>query len=200
MSPITHGLLSWALGERALDDDGDAARVAAAGLLPDLDSLGVVADLTNGWLGRPPTEYYADLHHWLMHGAPGALALASLLCWRAKERGKVFLLALLTFHLHLLCDVVGSRGPDPTEGIWPIYYFGPFSHTHGVWVWQDQWLLNGWQNVSLTLALLSWTLYLAWRSDRSPFLPWAPKIHRGFVSALRGRFGSPSKAISEGSA
>ncbi len=165
--------------------------MAVAGLLPDLDSLGVIADLANGWLGRPATEYYATFHHWLFHGAPGALAIAGLLCWKAKERGKVFLLALVIFHLHLLCDVVGSRGPDPSEGIWPIYYLGPFSQTHGVWIWQDQWLLNGWQNVSLTVLLLCWVFYLAWRYDRSPLQPWAPAAHRGFVSTLRARFGNP---------
>lgn len=185
--------MSWTLGERFLKDPGDAVRVAAAGLLPDLDSLGIVVDLGNGWLGRPATEYYASLHHFLLHGAAGALAVAGFLCWKAKERGKVFALSLFAFHLHLLCDVVGSRGPDPSEGIWPVYYWGPFSSSSGVWIWQDQWALNGWQNVSLTVALLVWVFYLAWRSDRSPLLPWASRAHRAVVDALRARFGQPGQ-------
>lgn len=193
LSPITHGLLSWAIGERALKDSGDVARVALAGLLPDLDSLGVIFDLANRWLGRPPTDYYASLHHWLLHGAAGALVVAGALCWRAKERGKVFLLAIVAFHLHLLCDIVGSRGPDPSEGIWPVYYLGPFSSQRGVILWQDQWLLNGWQNVSLTVALLLWVFYLAWRYDRSPLQPWAERAHRALVSTLRNRFGYPGQ-------
>lgn len=153
----------------------------------------MVADLANRWLGRPPTDYYAGLHHWLLHGAAGALVVAGALSWRAKERGKVFALTLLTFHLHLLCDVVGSRGPDPTEGIWPLYYLGPFSRESGVFIWQDQWALNGWQNVSLTVALLSWVFYLAWRHDRSPLRPWADRAHHALVDTLRTRFGSPGQ-------
>lgn len=191
MSPITHGLVSWVLGERALVDNRDVALVALAGLLPDLDSVGVVLDLANGFLGRPPTEYYASLHHWVLHGAAGALVVAGALCAAAREKAKVFLGCLLVFHLHLLCDLVGSRGPDPGEGIWPLYYLGPFTAEAGVWVWQDQWPLNGWQNVSLTVALLVWTFYVAWRWDRSPLLPWAKTAHDAFVSTLRQRFGTP---------
>jgi inner membrane protein len=193
VSPITHGLLSWVLGERALQDNRDVALVATAGLLPDLDSLGVVLDLANRFLQRPPTDYYAALHHWLLHGAAGALLVAGGVSLAAREKAKVFALALVTFHLHLLCDVVGSRGPDPGEGIWPLYYWGPFSDRLGVWVWQDQWLLNGWQNVSLTVALLAWTFYVAWRWDRSPLLPWAARAHAALVSTLRQRFGLPSE-------
>lgn len=191
MSPITHGLLSWVLGERALKDDRDVALVAAAGIAPDLDSAGIVVDAANNFLGRAPTDFYASLHHWLLHGVAGALAVSALLSIGAREKGKVLVGSLIAFHLHLLCDVLGSRGPDAGEGIWPLYYLGPFTTKSGVMIWQDQWLLNGWQNVSLTLGLLIWTFYVAWRSDRSPFLPWARRVHDGFVGALRGRFGTP---------
>lgn len=191
MSPITHGLLSWVLGERALKDDRDVALVAAAGILPDLDSAGVAVDIANRLLDRAPTDFYASLHHWLLHGLAGGVVVSGLLCLSAREKSKVLLGSFLTFHLHLLCDVLGSRGPDPSEGIWPLYYLGPFTSKSGVLIWQNQWLLNGWQNVSLTLALLGWTFYVAWRWNRSPFLPWARRIHEGFVAALRGRFGTP---------
>ena len=191
MSPITHGLLSWVLGERALKDDRDVALVAAAGIAPDLDSAGIVVDAANSFLGRAPTDFYASLHHWLLHGVAGALAVSALLGIGAREKGKVLIGSLVAFHLHLLCDVLGSRGPDPGEGIWPLYYLGPFTTKSGVMTWQDQWLLNGWQNVSLTLGLLIWTFYVAWRWDRSPFLPWARRVHDGFVGALRRRFGTP---------
>lgn len=191
MSPITHGLLSWALAERALKDDRDVALVTVAGIAPDLDSAGIVVDMANSIAGRTPTDFYAAMHHWLLHGIAGAIVVCGLLSVSAREKKKVLLGSLLTFHLHLLCDVLGSRGPDPSEGIWPLYYLGPFSAKTGVLIWQDQWLLNGWQNVSLTLALLAWTFYVAWRWSRSPFLPWARRMHEGFVRALRGRFGTP---------
>lgn len=194
MSPITHCLLSWTLGERFLPSPRDAALVAVAGLAPDLDSLGVVLDLANGWLARPATDYYAGLHHFLFHGIAGAAVICGALSLAAVQRARVLALSLLAFHLHLLCDVVGSRGPDPSEGIWPLYYFGPFSSKHGVLLWQDQWALNGWQNVSLTVALLAWTFYLAWRHDRSPLLPWARRAHAALVTTLRARFGAPESA------
>lgn len=193
MSPITHGLLSWVLAERSLKNERDVALVTVAGLAPDIDSLGIVVDLTNSWLGRPPTDYYASLHHWLFHGVAGALAISTVVALQAKDKVKVFSLSLLVFHLHLLCDVVGSRGPDPSEGIWPIYYLGPFSRHDMVIAWANQWLLNGWQNISLTVLLLGWTFYVTWRWARSPLSPWIPKAHHHLVEALRGRFG-PSKA------
>lgn len=194
MSPVTHGLLSWAIGERFLPSSRDAALVGLAGLAPDLDSLGVVLDLTNSWLGRTATDHYATLHHFLLHGIAGAVVICGTLSLLARQRLRVLALSLLSFHLHLLCDLVGSRGPDPSEGIWPLYYLGPFSSSQGVLVWQGQWPLNGWQNVSLTVALLVWVFYLAWSQDRSPLLPWARSAHRALVAALRGRFGEPAKA------
>jgi hypothetical protein len=39
--------------------------------------------------------------------------------------GAFAVLSLVTFHLHLLCDLAGFRGPSP-EDLWPIFYFGPF--------------------------------------------------------------------------
>lgn len=191
MSPFTHGLLSWALADRVLPSQRDVALVTLGGLVSDLDSAGIVLDLANGALGRSPTDYYAALHHFLLHGAAGGLLVATLLAVPAQEKGKVWLGAFLTFHLHLLCDLVGSRGPMAGEGVWPIYYLGPFTNQSGVMLWHGQWPLNGWQNVSLTLALLGWALYVAWRWDRSIFLPWAPGVHRELVAALRGRFGIP---------
>lgn len=191
LSPITHGLLSWTLGERWLPQDRDVALVALVGLAPDLDSLGVVCDLSNAWLGRPATDLYGTLHHWVMHGAAAGLLLSGLAAAAAQDKVRVGWLALVAFHLHLLADVVGSRGPDPSEGIWPVYYWGPFTDQAGVWVWSGQWALNGWQNVSLTIALLMWVFYLAWSRGRSPLAPWAPKAHRALVAALRQRFGPP---------
>lgn len=39
-------------------------------------------------------------------------------------------------HPHLLCDFVGSRGPDPVD-LWPIIYFGPFDKDP-MWLWKGQ--------------------------------------------------------------
>jgi hypothetical protein len=71
--------------------------------------------------------YYPEYHHWLTHGLPGALGCSILLAVFARRRRRVFWLSFLTFHLHLLCDLVGSRGPDKND-LWPIFYFGPITH------------------------------------------------------------------------
>src|SRR5260370_38133837 len=60
-------------------------------------------------------------------------------------------LALVAFHLHLLEDLVGSRGPDGFN--WPIPYLFPFS-TRCIWTWGGQWKLHAWPTMPLTMALL----------------------------------------------
>ena len=69
-------------------------------------------------------------------------------------------LVCLTFHLHLLCDVAGSKGPDGSQ--WPIPYLEPFSDAIQ-WAWSGQWELNAWPNVTLTLLLLGGSGVLAVR-------------------------------------
>ena len=194
MSPITHFLASWVVADAVCEEDRDKMLVACAGILPDLDSLGIVCDFASPALGGPETTFYADLHHFLFHGLAGILVLSALLSWKAIHKKKVFIWAFVMAHFHCLCDFVGSRGPtDTIEDLWPIFYFGPFSRKYGNLLWEGQWKLNGWQNVSFTVALLIWVFYAAWKYDRSPFRPILPRVHEGFVGALRQRFGVPSK-------
>lgn len=193
MSPISHFLASWVVADTMLEDDRDKMLVAFAGILPDLDSLGVVCDFASPALGGPETQFYSTFHHFLFHGAPGVLLLSALLAWKGIAKKKVFWWSFLVAHLHVFCDFVGSRGPtDTIEDLWPLYYFGPFSREYGHLLWEGQWKLNGWQNVSFTVALLVWVFYAAWRYDSSPFRPILPRVHKGFVTALRQRFGAPA--------
>ena len=43
----------------------------------------------------------------------------------------IMLFVLLAFHLHLLEDIAGSKGPD---GFWSIPYFLPISHWTYTWI------------------------------------------------------------------
>ena len=65
-------------------------------------------------------------------------------------------LSLLSFHLHLALDLLGSGGPDGSS--WPIPYLAPFSLRE--LAFHGQWGLASWQNVTITVALLgaSWPL------------------------------------------
>ena len=126
------------------------------------------------------------------------LVLAAVLSWKARDRVKVFWWSFVVAHFHCLCDFVGSRGPtDTVDDLWPIYYWGPFTREYGNLLWEDQWKLNGWQNVSFTIALLTWVFYAAWRFDRSPFKPISTRVHRGFVDTLRSRFGTPPESATQ---
>ena len=159
MSPETHLLSSWIIAAKTTDNRRDCRLVALAGLLPDLDGLGVLADIGTRALGYGGTQLYGQYHHYLLHGWFGGVLIAGLIACFARRRWRVVLLALLVFHLHLLCDLAGSRGPSPSD-LWPVFYFGPFT-THPMWLWKGQWRLDGWFNRYFTVALFLWSLWLA---------------------------------------
>src|SRR3974390_449331 len=133
MSPETHLLGSWIIAAKTTDNPRDCRLVTLAGILPDIDGLGPIVGLTRGAFGFKSTQFYPYYHHSLLHGALGGIAIAGFLACFARQRWRVALLALLVFHLHLLCDFVGSRGPAP-EDLWPIFYLGPFAKDP-MWVW-----------------------------------------------------------------
>lgn len=195
MSPITHYLASWVIADRAVEHDRDKFLIALAGILPDIDSLGIALDLANKALGRPETDFYATYHRLLFHGGVGCLflALAVSVAALARNRPRVFGMALITTHLHLLFDFVGSRGPTPDE-VWPIWYAAPFSQTVARFYWPGQWALNAWPNVLLTVLLLAYAFWLTWRHASSPISYFAPRVHNVLVETLRHRFGTPENA------
>jgi inner membrane protein len=184
MSPLTHLLASWIVAAKTTDNLRDRRLVTLAGIAPDVDGLGLIADITVG------THYYPQYHHWLTHGLAGALVFSTLLAVFGQRRWRVFALSTLTFHLHLLCDLIGSRGPDKTD-VWPILYFGPISQ-HPMWSWKYQWRLDGWQNMVITLALLAWSFLLAIKIGDSFVGVFNRRADRIFVATLqkwRGQFG-----------
>jgi hypothetical protein len=95
------------------------------------------------------------------------------------------LLVFLSFHLHLLCDLVGARGPDGDQ--WPIPYLLPFSKTLQL-TWRGQWALNAWQNFVITGVLLVATFWIAWKHGRSPVELVSEKWNQRLVESLRSRF------------
>ena len=110
MSPATHLLASWMIDARTCDNQRDVRLVTLAGVLPDLDGLGYAADIVNHWLHRPDFELYQKYHHIWTHGLPAAVVFAAVFAYFAKQRKKVFFLSLITFHLHLLCDLGDALG------------------------------------------------------------------------------------------
>ena len=183
MSPETHLLGSWIIAAKTTDNPRDCRLVTLAGILPDLDGLGLVVDLGRSALGLSNRHFYGNYHHYLLHGVFGGVLITAVLTCFARRRWRVALLALLLFHLHLLCDFVGSRGPAPTD-LWPIYYLGPFTQ-HPVWEWAGQWRLDGWFNRYLTVALFLWALWLPIKLGHSVVGVFNRRADQAVVGVLR---------------
>jgi inner membrane protein len=187
MSPITHFLASWTIAESCTQNRRERFWICLAGLAPDLDGLGLAVDVFNDLFGRGVSQWYAVYHHFLFHGLFGALVIVATARAVGVSRFKGLLLVFLSFHLHLLCDLVGARGPAIYD-IWVIYYFGPFTRAFKFY-WMPQWPLNGWPNFLITIALLGWTLSRAINRGASPVSLFSVKLDAVIVATLRQRWG-----------
>ena len=156
MSPITHFLASWTVAESCTEAPRERLWICLAGLMPDLDGLGVGVDLANQFLGHEATHYFFIYHHFVLHGIFGALLIVAIAPLAGVLRLKALFLVFASFHLHLWCDFVGARGPT-RDDLWVIHYFGPFTRKGTIW-WTHQWPLNGWQNILITVLLLTWII------------------------------------------
>jgi membrane-bound metal-dependent hydrolase YbcI (DUF457 family) len=185
MNPVTHFLTGWAVANCVPSlERRERALVTLACVVPDVDGLGAVADLLTR-NSEHATEWFSRYHHQL-HSLPFAIFVAATCFVFAKRRWLTGILALASFHLHLLEDVLGSRGPDGYQ--WPIPYLAPFSRA-GQIMWSGEWGLNAWPNFAITIGLLVLTFYLAWKKGFSPLEMISQKADRVFVAALRARFG-----------
>jgi len=185
MSPVTHFFTGWALANSFSLNQRDRTLITLAGVAPDVDGLGIVADILIRH-SHHPTEWFSSFHHSL-HTLLFAIIVTAASTLLATERWKTPCLVFVSFHLHLLEDLLGSRGPDGYQ--WPIPYLMPFS-TAGNLSWSGQWALNAWPNFAITIALLLVTFYIAWAGGRSPIEMISKKADAAFVTTARKRFPS----------
>jgi membrane-bound metal-dependent hydrolase YbcI (DUF457 family) len=185
MSPITHFLMGWAVANSAPAlGKRDRALITWASVVPDVDGLGIIADrLTRN--SNHPLNWWGEYHHTLGHNLGFALVVCALAAVFARQRITTTLLVLVSFHLHLIADLVGARGPDADQ--WPIPYLLPFSN-RVQWIWSGQWALDAWPNFLVTGALLILVFVLARRRGFSPLEMFSSKADAVFVGALRRRF------------
>ncbi len=148
-----------------------------AGVAPDVDGLSLLAG----------QEAYARWHHVLSHGLPAALLLCGLLAWRAEDKRGTFLLGLLAFHLHLVCDLAGSGDFALGGSGWPVLYLWPLDHVE--LSWSGQWDLVSWQNTLIGLLATLACLLAALRWNRTPVELFSPTADAAVVRTVRGRFG-----------
>jgi hypothetical protein len=210
MSPVTHFFAGWLLasvpptvGPSALTRR-EKALVVAAAVAPDIDGLGIIPELLTRNTSHPLlwfSQYHHSLHTlafalvctlaaYFIAGPLTNFTFGPVIQGRrsASHPGHTAFLVFISFHVHLLCDLIGARGPDGDQ--WPIPYLKPFSNTLQL-TWHGQWALNGWQNFAITGALLAVTLWMAWRFETSPVELISKPGNQAFARALRHRF-SPS--------
>lgn len=183
MNPATHYLSGWLLANTVQLDRRDRAIVTIGAIIPDLDGLGLVVEIATRNT-RHPLLWWSDYHH-ILHNIGFAGAYTLLAIALTRHRSRVGLLALAAFHIHLIGDLLGARGPDGDP--WPLPYLLPFSSAWQL-AWEGQWALNAWPNFALTGVGLALTFYLAWSRGYSPVEMISPRADAAFVAALRNRF------------
>lgn len=170
MNPIIHAEIGR-LTAQSLRERSDRILVTIAGIAPDVDGLTLLAG----------EEAYAKWHHVVAHGFVAAAVTGVAVFAFARERLKAAGLALVAFHLHLLCDLAGS-GPGC-----PIHYYWPLSMKE--WVWDGQWDLASWQNSTIGLAVTLVALSCALWFRRTPVEILSLTGDAKVVATLRKRFG-----------
>ena len=186
MSPLTHALLSWLTANSAPSlTRRERGLVTLAGVVPDLDAIGAIPQLLTARSAHP-VYWGSDLHHVHGHNLHAAAVTAGLVAWRAERRVLAGALAFAAFHLHLLCDLVGSRGGDGYT--WPMAYLVPFTDRVQL-EWSGQWQLDAWPNVAITAAAIVVTLVLAARRGFGPLEVLWPAADHAVVEVARRRVG-----------
>ncbi len=148
---LTHAGLGWLVAHLARLPRRDRWLIVLAGLVLDLDGVGIV------W-SEPA---YVAMHRAAGHGLLFALIVVALAMAFASSPWVTGALAAVSFHVHLLLDIVGTGGM-------PIRYFWPLSD----WSisFRDHWTLASWPNAVVTTLTLGAVLLVAWR-ERSTGAP-----------------------------
>jgi len=191
MSPITHFFIGWTVASSVPSlSKRDRALVTWASVVPDVDGLGIVAEK---WTQNSahPLNWWSEYHHVLGHNLGFALAVTVLGAIFAERKFVTAALVFISFHFHLVGDLIGARGPDGDQ--WPIPYMLPFSNRWQL-TWSGQWALNAWPNFLITGTLIIATLVLARRRGFSPMEMFSRKMDAEIIAALRCRF--PSRVTS----
>lgn len=181
---MTHLLLGWVTANVAPLNRRERAMVTIAGVIPDADGLGLIAEIATRH-SEKPLMWWSEYHHVLGHNLGFCLLVMVLASSFAQRRVLTAALVFVSFHTHLIGDLVGARGPDGEQ--WPIPYLAPFTQAWQ-WTWSGQWPLNGWPNMLITALLLGMTLWLARTRGYSPLELISSRANDSVVHALRKRF------------
>jgi hypothetical protein len=102
---VTHLLVGWTLAEHTTKSPRDRALITWASVVPDLDGLGLLVDFIAPWLDWT-VQWYERYHHVLGHSLPAALVCTVIFACFARQRLATACLVFVSFHLHLLGDLL----------------------------------------------------------------------------------------------
>lgn len=93
----THFFAGWLVGVAPNLSRRERALVAFAGVVPDLDGLGIVAETITADSAHP-LPWYSLYHHVLGHNLGFALLVAAASWALARRRARTTILVLASFH------------------------------------------------------------------------------------------------------
>ena len=187
LSPVSHLLISWCVASASGANRRDAALITVAGVAADIDGFGVFKALMNP--NQPEAlDTWSTYHHTFGHNLLFGVLMVSVLLIFAHRKRLFVATSLISFHMHLLCDLLGAKGPDGYQ--WPIPYLWPFADSLQL-TWSGQWALNAWPNFLITAIAVAATGFFAWKRGYSLVGYVSPRADNALVMALRQRFGVP---------
>jgi len=130
---LTHVGISWIVAGLARLTPRDRWVVVLAGTLPDLDGIGIL------W----SEHAYVAAHRAAAHSAFFAVLIVAFAALGTDRPWAAGVLAAISFHLHLLLDVVGTGGL-PIRYLWPL--------TDWEWSYGGHWVLASWPNAAVMTA------------------------------------------------
>ena len=155
-----HLLISWVLSNLNYDKKRDRIVATVSGVAPDIDGLGLVADII---VGNPAPYYYFSWHHQAGHNIFGLFfvgIVAYLICGRKILPATI---AMSTYLTHIFFDLIGSGADDGS--IWPVYFFWPLNQYAVTINWQ--WPLISWENALIAVVFIIIMITIAARKKRS---------------------------------
>lgn len=173
--------MGWSVANVDTLEHRDRLLVTIGGVLPDIDSFGILPEI----ITSKRLDWFSQYHHILAHNLTVVILGLIVVIWLARQRLKAGILFLLAFHLHLLCDIIGGRGPDGYQ--WPIPYLWPLWPELQI-TWPYQWSLNAWPNFVITILFIIITLCLARTKGYSIVGLFSKKADQSLVKIIRERF------------
>lgn len=172
----SHTLSGWCVGRHFNISAKERLFAMLAASFPDLDALSAIffgEIQLEGWKVIAGGPHYQTTHHILGHNLFAAILFSLILIFFSRRELSIFLIYFGAYHLHLLCDLLGSGAG------WGVRYFWPMSdHSFEVtWGWD----LNSWPNMLALFVLLAWMLWLIRRYQTTPLECIVPKMDKKLV-------------------